>query len=339
MDHETTRRAGALQAFEYPRPRPDLHALSLAELSTELVARLGNGETYERDKDIVLAGQLQDLLESRLDVHLNRFALSRFRDLIVPILARVPPPELRGATVVDLGSGSLNPFVFGFMLLMLGAKRAYSIDLEPVQDRERAVRALATAAGWFLIDATRITEHHTVAATTVLENLQGFDLAKLAAGDDDGICSERLGYRIESVHDLSLADGEADLVASVSLLEHIDRLDDALESLRRVTKPGGAGHHVVDFVDHRLYGNEVASPLEFLKIDARTPLVHGCNRIRCGQLCSMFERHGFVVEEVEVFQRAELTKEDQGQFVEPYRSMTIEELTPLYARIIVRRRR
>jgi SAM-dependent methyltransferase len=332
------RRAGALQTLQNPRPRSDLESLSLVDLTTELVARLNAGEAYKRDTDLVVAGQLQDLLDTRLDVHLNRFAPSRFRDILVPILDRLPQSELQGATVVDLGSGSLNPLVFGFLLLMLGAERAYSVDLEPAQDHERAVRALATATGWLLVDPARITGRHRVAAATVLENLRGFDLAKLAGGKRDGLCAERLVYRLESIYGLSLADGEADLVTSVSLLEHIDRIDDALESLRRVTRPGGAGHHVVDFIDHRVYADEVTSPLDFLKIEARAPLVHGCNRIRCGQLCSMFARHGFVVEHVDVPQRATLDEDERRLFVEPYRSMSDDDLTPLCARIFVRRR-
>jgi SAM-dependent methyltransferase len=333
-----SRRAGALQPLQDPRPRSELEWLSLADLTTELVARLDRGDAYERDKDLVVAGQLQDLLDARLDVHLNRFAPSRFRDILAPILDRLPPSELQGATVVDLGSGSLNPLVFGFLLLMLGAERAYSVDLEPAQDLERAVRALATAAGWLLVDAARVTGRHAMAPRAVLENLRGFDLPKLAAGNRDGMSSERLIYRLESVYGLSLADGEADLVVSVSLLEHLDRIDDALESLRRVTRHGGAGHHVVDFIDHRVYTGEVPNPLDFLKIDARSPLVHGSNRIRCSQLCSLFERHGFAVEHVDVCGRAELGQDERRQFVEPFRSMSDEELAPLRARIFVRRR-
>src|SRR5688572_26895209 len=123
------RRPGALQPLQDPRPRSDLASVTLIDLTTELVARLDRGDAYERDKDLVLAGQLQDLLDTRLNVHLNRFAPSRFRDIVVPLLHRLPPSELQGVTVVDLGSGSLNPLVFGFLLLMLGAERAYSVDL------------------------------------------------------------------------------------------------------------------------------------------------------------------------------------------------------------------
>ncbi|MGH9204684.1 MAG: class I SAM-dependent methyltransferase, partial [Vicinamibacterales bacterium] len=242
--------SGVLNTFETPTPRSDLTGLSLIDLATELLSRLARGQTFEHDKDLVVAGQMQDLLESRLNVHLNRFAPRRFYDVVRPVLDRLPPEKFKGGTVVDLGSGSLNPFVFAFIFLMLGANRAYAIDLEHVQNLDRAVRALASAAGWLLVNPSSVVGRHTIDPTSMIEHLAGFDLARLAAGDPEGVASDRLVYSIESVCDLSLEDGEADLVSSVSLLEHLDRIDDALANLHRITKPGGVGHHIVDFIDH-----------------------------------------------------------------------------------------
>jgi SAM-dependent methyltransferase len=338
FSEEKRRPAGALNELGAPAPHKDLRAFSLGDLSKELLARLARGDTYEGDADLVLAGQLQDLLGSRLDVHLNRFARRRFYDVVRPILDRVSVTDLAGAVVVDLGSGSLNPLVFGFVFLMLGVERAYSIDLEPIQNAERAVRALATAAGWLLVDGSAVAGEHAIPPTAVLEHLRGFDLAKLSDGDAAGIAPDRLVHKIESVYDLSLGDGEADLVSSVSLLEHLDRIDDALASLRRITKPGGVGHHIVDFVDHRIYGGEVSSPFAFLEIDSAEPLVHGSNRIRCDQMCALFERHGFTVEEVEPCRVDPLSDDEQRRFAEPFRSMRRDDLTMLCARIVVRRR-
>jgi hypothetical protein len=132
-------------------------------------------------------------------------------------------------------------------------------------------------------------------------------------------------------------EGEADFVTSVSLLEHIDRIDDMVESLKRITKVGGSGHHVVDFVDHRLYNGQVGSPFEFLNVDSPKRLVHGSNRLRKDQLCARFEQHGFVVEEVRPCRTDPLTAEEQSRFVEPYRSMDRENLEMTCARIFVRR--
>jgi SAM-dependent methyltransferase len=332
------RTAGSLNALESPTRRPELGKLSTPDLCRELFARLDSGDGFEHDQDLVLAGQLYDLLTSQLDVHLNRFSRRRLYDVVRPVLDAMSPSQLKNGTVVDLGSGSLNPFAFSFVLLMLGARRAYTIDLEPVQDFERAVRALAAAAAWMLVRPDAVVGEHAIERQAMLGNLEGFDLSGLDRGDRQALASDRLIYRIESVYDLTIADGEADIVSSVSLLEHVDRLDDALATLRRITKRGGLGHHIVDFVDHRLYGGEVDSPFEFLKIDSTDLLVHGCNRIRCHQLCQRFEQYGFLVERIEPTDVEPLTDAEQAEFVQPFRSMSKENLTTLCARIVVRRR-
>ena len=331
--------AGSLPSLHQPTPRHDLKDVSLVDLSGELLSRLMSGEAYGGTAELVLAEQLGQLLASKLDVHLNRFSAQRHHDLLSPIFGQLKPTDLKGATVVDLGCGALNPFAFSFLLLMLGAERAYAIDLEPIQNIEIAARALATTAGWLLLEPRRILGRlASIAAEDVLANLKGFQLPLLASGDPAGIAPGRLVHRIESVHDLSLRNDEADFVFSVSLLEHLDNVEDALESLRRITKPGGHGVHVVDFVDHRIYSGQAISPFEFLKVRSTESLVHGSNRIRCDEFCALFEQHGFIVERVERWAHLPPpTENEQAQFVEPYRSMRRENLMTTGARIFVRR--
>jgi len=322
-----------------PASRRDLRTLSLLDLSTELLARLSGGATYGTSDDLLLAEQLSQELARAIDVHLNRFAPSRYRDLLTPIMAKWNLQALKGATLVDLGCGSVNPFAFSFLLLLLGAKRAYAVDLEPIQNLEIATKALASAASWLLVDPGRVLGADLVTPAEVLENLGGFSLPLLAAGNTDGISSDRLEHCSESVYELSLDDGEVDAVFSVSLLEHLDRVEDALGSLRRITRRGGIGIHVVDFVDHRVYGGQAVSPYEFLKEPSEDALVHGCNRIRCHELVTLFESHGFAVESLESWAHLPPPSEDEwAQFVEPYRSMPREGVATNGARFFVRRR-
>jgi SAM-dependent methyltransferase len=340
VDNSTTRgrAAGALNVLRTPSRRRDLEPWSAADLAAELLARLQSDECFARDQDLVVAGQLYDRLGSAVNVHLNRFSRRRLYDVSRPVLDALPQGLLPGATIVDLGSGSLNPLVFGFVLLALGAQRAYSIDLEPMQDQPRALKALADAAGWLLVDGAWVVGEHAPSPETVLQNLHGFHLPSLAAGDLAGLDRQRLIHRVESIYELSLADGEADLVATVSLLEHVDRVEDALASLRRITKVGGVGHHIIDFVDHRLYSGEVQAPFEFLKIDTRAPIVHGSNRLRCADFCREFERFGFELVLVEPVTATAIDPATHRTFSEPFRSMSIEELAIGYARFVVRRR-
>jgi SAM-dependent methyltransferase len=330
---------GALHRFLRPLLRKDFRAASFIDLSTELLARLEAGERYRTNEEAVLGEQLRGMLAAGLDVHENRFSARRHADLLRPIVARMKDAELNGATIVDLGCGSLNPFAFSFVLLMLGAERAYAIDIEPIQNTETATRALATAAAWLLVEPQRILDRSNIAPADVLKNLYGFQLPLLAAGDPAGIAQDRLQHRVESVYDLSIPDGHVDAVFSVSVLEHLDRPEDALAELCRITRPGGVGNHVIDFNDHRIYSGAVPNPFEFLTVESTEPLVFGSNRLRRDEFCRLFEAHGFVVEQVETGgpYTAELSHEEQSRFVEPYRSMRRENLVAVGARIIVRR--
>jgi SAM-dependent methyltransferase len=330
--------AGALGSLHQPAPRRELKDASLVDLASEILARLRAGQRFDGSDHLLLGEELAQALRPALDVHLNRFSARRHYDLLRPILDRVPVSTLARATVVDLGCGSVNPFTFSFLLLLLGAERAYAIDLEPVQDLEIALRGMAAAAGWLLINPGQIIYPHQLPVEEVLRNLRGFDLSLLSDGDIRGLAPDRLSHRLESVCDLSLSDGEADAVFSVSLLEHLEGLDDALESLRRITKLGGLGHHVVDFADHRIYSGDVNSPFEFLKVASTAGLLYGSNRVLCVDMCRLFERHGFDVEAVEPAHSVELTEMEHSDFVEPYRSMPREQLAMTCARIIVRRR-
>lgn len=331
-----TRPAGALNTFAAPARNPLLSWASSRDLCVELISRLASNDAFKRDGDLVVAGQLDDLLDTALDVHLNRFSRQRLIDTTHQFFHTYSPESFAGATVVDLGCGSLNPFSFGFLLLLLGARRAYAIDPEGIQDIARAVRALPHIAAWLILDAERLIGL-PVDPAVVSRNLEGVDLRRLERGDPSGLPAERITYLRESSETLSLMDGEADLVTSVSLLEHVEEIDVTLRSLRRVTKPGGRGHHVVDFVDHRLYGNEVTHPLAFLSVESSEPLLHGSNRLRLGQMRAAFERNGFAVERVDPCRTDLVSEADRGKFVEPFRSMSLDDLSMTCARMFVRR--
>ena len=227
---------------------------------------------------------------------------------------------------------------FPFLLLLLGAERAYAISDEPIQGARAATAALATAAAWLLVEPQRVLEHLRLAPEVIVEHLNGFDLSLLAAGDPAGIAPGRLMHRVEAVSELSLATAEADIVFSLSWLEHLHPVPDALESLRRITKPGGLGIHVVDLIDHGFYSGEARSPHEFLETPATEALVRGCNRLRCDEWIALFEQHGFQVERTEQWSTVPPPSDaEHTRFAEPYRSMSLDTLTTSGARLFVRR--
>ncbi len=278
-------------------------------------------------------------LARALDLHNNRFSIRRYHDLFDSFYQYVGPPSppLEGATVVDLGCGSLNPFGFLFVLLMLGARRGIAIDLETIHDWPRAASALSGVAASLLIAPDQIVGDRPVQIAQLLKNIGSFDLAKLRAGDRTGIDPARLVYRRESVQALSLKTGEADLIVSNAFFEHIPEVEPAVAELSRVTRPGGMGVHVIDCSDHRRYHDAQIHPLQFLTESHEGALARGSNRLRPAEFVKIFERNGFEVIKLESFQQAAVTAELRDRLVAPYRMMPGNMLVDTIVKLVVRR--
>ena len=159
-----------------------------------------------------------------------------------------------------------------------------------------------------------------------MQNLSCLDLAKLADGDIGGLDRDRIWFLQESVHNLSLGDNSVDIIASSAFLEHVPELDKAIAELARITRPGGVHAHVVDLRDHRHYNDPKVHPLAFLSEPMGPELVFGCNRERAGGFRRRFEEAGLEVIEHTLECPMAVGDELRSTFVEPFRSMPIEEL-------------
>lgn len=225
--------AGSVRQERPERPA-GLAAVPIADLAAELLHRLVEAAASPRligEADVRLGLLLARELEARLDVHQNRSSRTRYHDLFENFHRSIAPvrPPLDGATWVDLGCGAVNPFGALFLFLALGARRGIALDVDGVQDVVESARALADLAALLLVDPSGVVADHPIEREALLRHLAGFDLAKLRAGDPAGIAAERLVHRRDSVHALSLQDGEADVVMSNAFLEHIDRVEAEIE--------------------------------------------------------------------------------------------------------------
>lgn len=315
-----------------------LRDVSFEELGAELLARINDRE-FANESTVSLGCRIQDALRLALDVHCNRMSRQRYRDMfgLFKNLLSCREVVIEGATIVDLGCGSINPYGLLFLFLMLGAKRGIAIDLDEVQDFPMAIRALGDCAGMMLTDPSGIVGSYPIEPEQVLCNISSFDLAKLGAGDASGIDGSRLSLIREPVSALSLADGEADLVISNAFLEHVTPVDEAISELSRITRTGGFNIHNIDGADHWRYTDPNCHPLAFLMDATNEALVHGSNRIRPRGFVSLFERHGFEFVDFIPFERIEISNELREQFVEPFRSMSDEVLSVVGGNLLLRR--
>jgi SAM-dependent methyltransferase len=315
-----------------------LRRVPLSELSGELLGRITEG-AFNSELTVGIGCDIQDALSSALDIHPNRLSRRHYR-----MFGRLPGQfaphllRLEGATVVDVGCGSINPYGILFLYLMLGARRGIAIDPDPIQDHRRAVKALADCAALMLLNPGDLVGDYPIDRAQALANVGTFDLGLLQAGDAGGLDDARLQHRQDRVGALSLEDGEADLVISNSFLEHVADVETSIADLARITRPGGVGVHRIDGADHKRYWNAAADSLEFLTDATDAPPVGDCNRVRPLDFVPVFERHGFEVMIVTPFEVRKIGAALQARLVEPFRSRPPEVLGVIGAEFVVQRR-
>jgi SAM-dependent methyltransferase len=296
-------------------------------LATELLARIRGGETIVRPgmlaKTVAAIGLHADLA---LDDHINRYSRSKNAQNLA-ILRRHPnfrPDLLKGATIVELGCGGLNPLGALLILLAAGARKVVGVDLEPIAEPEVALCALYRAA----CDALALPDRmfgrgYPLTAQEVFDNLASFDLQKMAAGDQAGLDTDRAQFLCASADDTGLESDSANANLSMSFLEHVPDPDRIVAEMARILAPGSIASHRIDGVDHRSYGQDLHK-LEFLTEESNAPIVHECNRIRPLDFQVIFERHGFEVVSCTVYEQIEVPDALHKSMVEPFRSMTAE---------------
>jgi SAM-dependent methyltransferase len=317
-----------------------LRSFSTSDLLSELIGRTSSNAKASTEEQAFLGHQLCNSLRSFSDVHLNRHSVTNLKNVCSALLRPNINESLpvKDSTWVELGCGSVNPWSFSFLLLALGAKRALPIDLDPVGDPEQACRTLAEIAKTLLVNPASIIGNNSagVAPQEVLDNLKGFNLEALSAGSVSGIPASRLDYRLESVYALTVPHASVDVVVSNAFLEHVPDVDRAVEAIARITKPGGYSVHIIDTIDHWIYGAPDSGPLDFLKVDSDQPLVNGCNRVRPKEYVAIFEKHGFEVLNTSYNNEVPLTEDERRTFAPPWSSMPLEDLTPTVINITVR---
>ncbi|MBK8978313.1 MAG: methyltransferase domain-containing protein [Planctomycetes bacterium] len=343
---------GGLPAWAVPRPLPpripELAEADLRRLAAAVAWRVAEPPPGGLPASALKACcDLHDVLTVCLDVHDNRWSPRRYADLFAtygtPIEAH--GRELRGATVVDLGCGVVNPLGFGFLLLMLGARRCLAIEESPLANPARAARGLADLAASMLVDPAAIVGDRPIDRAELLANVASFDLARLTRGDLGGVDDARLRFAQTTGARMPLADGEADIVISQAVLEHVRELDDVLAEAARVTAPGGLGIHVIDATDHRAYEDPAVHPLDYLRAELQGEFLtldlgdfrYHQNRLRPCQFPDRFAAHGFATLSLVPLRTVPVDAARRESFAEPFRALGLDDLAAGVALLVVRR--
>jgi SAM-dependent methyltransferase len=322
--------------------RPEADGFTAAELATALVAKLGHAPqgSYDDGQRLFEAlEQIRDAIEAPLNSIHSRYSLLLTKAWFdaVDQAWRHRGLRLHGGVHVDIGCGAVHPYGRMFSHLMAGAKQAFCLELDTIQNPVRAVRRLAQMAAAALLDPTRVFGDFPIDRATILHNLAGFDLARLERGDATGIPAERLQLLPRPIEATGLPTASVDLVTSNSVLEHIVDIDAALVELARILRPGGMAIHGIDVRDHRWYEDPTLDPLQFLTEPSSLPMVDHCNRLRLCQFEAAFARHGFRISDCWPEHVVTISPELRAKLVEPWRSMPDADLATTWAIYLVHR--
>jgi SAM-dependent methyltransferase len=325
------------------RERPaGMDHLSTEDLGWEFIRRMATEVRLDDDRNLVELGfDIRCILDVITDLHWNRYSRTCCRNNlagVAPLLARVRAGRGPNAHVAlaDIGCGSWNPLGIGFLSLVLGADEALAFDREAPQYPARAVWVLTHLAAAAIIDpASVFPDEPRPTPCQVLERLSNFDLTLVSRGDSEGIDSERLRFQQGSATSLGVPDGAFDVTRSAAFLEHVEDVDGVVAELARVTRRGGFGLHHIDAVDHRIYASSLYTGLSYLEdstpgevVDTRLRGPGGIvqNRVRPHEWVRRFEAHGFHVESFVPMRPTAVDDAARARFVEPYRSMPVEQL-------------
>ena len=330
---------GQLPRLTVPKRPTALRNCSLLELGSELLSRIQEGDFRASAEAILLGCEIDEALRTSLDVFDNRTSRRHYFDMFSNLCAWEESIHtvLKGATVVELGCGSINPFGLLFLFLMVGAERAFAFDLDEIQNVPRATKALADIAAMVLVDPRDLFGNFPVSRSDILRNISSFDLARLRSGDPAGLDSKRLAFRRDSVHALSLANNEADIVFSAAFFEHITSVDAAILEIARTTRKGGIGIHIIDGSDHRRYLDPACHAIEFLTETTDAEIVYGSNRIRPMNFAQLFERHGFEVISITPFETVDVPAGLRKRLSGPFRDLPDEVLSAIGVKLVTRR--
>lgn len=329
---------------EDPSPLPSHGLASTRELGTALLARLEApepaGSYLENQRRITLFRSLRDRLDRLLDTGENRLTprhIATYFGFTHYCVVHHGLP-LRGATYLDVGCGSVNPFGRMFAHLMAGAFRAGCLELDPLQHPASAARALAQLVAAVAVDPSVVFAGLPVRAADCLANVADFDTRRLAAGDLGGIPPDRLRLLTTPLAAAGIPDGYVDVVVSNSVLEHVADPEPTLREMARVTRPGGFAMHGIDVADHRSYAQPQLHRLEFLTHDPGAPIVHGCNRLRLVDFERLFAAAGFDVLARMPGQAEPIPPELRRRLLPPWRGLPDADLATTWCNYLLRRR-
>ncbi len=262
--------------------------------------------------------------------------LARKVERVRRVTSRWLPSAHTLGTFVDVGCGAHDPVALSAYMYGMGFSRGLGVDLAPL--RNPAYSALSMLN---ILATLQIMPEKYVAEdmdrSVFLARMSGFDVARFAASDFFGGIRPMKGkvdYINDDVVNSGLVEGEASVIASFAVFEHVADVPGVLKFLHTRTVPGGIGIHFIDLRDHRVY-RKTADYDEFSFLTTEIS-PKNLNRLRCSQMIDAFEDAGFIVLDT-VKRRKPLPPGTRNQLLEQFACMSDEDLETVALFLVTKR--
>jgi len=253
-------------------------------LAQKSVAKLGMLPLYHRAQQV--GGRLRNFHPRTRIEYAGKLA------------ADVGRERLRGATVVEIGTGWVPVVPIGIYLL--GAREVASFDLSRHLLPDLALRTAKLMPECFEELARR--------SGVSLDELRS-RYSSIAACSNWDALAQHIGFSYRAPADVThaaSADCSVDIVYSNLVLEHVtaQALAAILSHSMRILKPGGVCWHNIDYTDHYSHTHAGLSAINFLRYGDRFWGAIGqneilyLNRLRRSEYLAAFARAGFEVESI-----------------------------------------
>jgi SAM-dependent methyltransferase len=276
--------------------------------------------------DLLLTAIQQKLLASKHWV----FGPLHVRDTI-QMIPRIPKFSIVSKATCEVGCGTNNPVGTSALNYINGASRAACFDLHPMKDAQRSCDSLISLLSKCMKEP-EIYHFSDILREEYFDRVNKFDLFRLMAGDlFGGIKETAISYHVSSIYELDHAIfNNFDITYSRAVLEHVPDLDKACKVIADITRPGGCGIHMIDFVDHRFYHRpdryhrwSFLTEGDVWQIGTPDPDIS--NRLRPAEAHACFVRAGFHT--TEAFTAKEAIPDDIYEtFTEKFKAMPREDL-------------
>ena len=262
----------------------------------------------------------------------SKKALGKAKAIAKAIRSAGDLPDRRG--YLEFGAGAHDPLSVPLLFHLNGFDRSYGNDMQEMRMEPYAAMSIADLILMYLADPAAFDLG--LGGAVAPHGIDALHLPSLQAGQlTAGL--QNLPQVKHLVGDIVTTDLEPEslsLVSSHAVLEHVDQLDEVLDFLYSRTARGGMHFHFIDLADHRSYS--LKSPAGKFSFLAEEEPPGNTNRLRKSDQIGAFERAGFEI--LDAKSRNEpMPDEIRQNLVEPYASMSEDDLTCYSVTVVVRR--